>query len=117
MITRRVMAVGYPVMPMNRHMPASRSRTNSCVALPVGPLKIDEFDVVQLQDVDVIGAEQAKALLEAAPNSIRGEVELFRSIPTGLGADNDRCRAVRAAPCPGALQLILCHRKGCYRRS
>ena len=32
-----VVAVGYPVMPIKRHMPASRSRTNSPYPSPIGP--------------------------------------------------------------------------------
>jgi hypothetical protein len=44
---------------------------------------------VQLQDFDVVGAQPAKAVLEAAPDSVCREVELIRSVPTGLGADDD----------------------------
>ena len=44
---------------------------------------------MQLQDVDVIGAQQPEALLKAAPDSLRGEVELPWTVLTGFGADDD----------------------------
>jgi hypothetical protein len=44
---------------------------------------------VQLQDVDVVGAQPAKAVLEATPDSAYREVELIRSVLSSLGADDD----------------------------
>ena len=46
------------------------------ICLAERSFQVDELDIVQLQDVDVIGAQQPEALLKAAPDSLRGEVEL-----------------------------------------
>jgi hypothetical protein len=70
----------HPRLPQSDQLP---------IRFPEWAFQVDELDVVQLQDIDVVGAQPAKALLEAPPNSVRREVELIRSVLAGLSADDD----------------------------
>ena len=107
---RRQRVAGHPDVPA---LPLVAELDKGRVALVEDALQRHMLDVVELEDVEVVGAHQSQTVFDAVPHSLGRIVEVGQAIAARLGAEDAPCRACRAAPCRAGTRRF--HRTATYR--